>query len=321
MCNSFWETMLAQGIGCGIGVGLLFLPAISILSQYFFRRRALAIGIAVTGSSIGGICLPIMLNNLIQSHGFEKAVQYTGYIMLASLVLACALMHPRLGPNKHHVDKPRPKQLFKSQPYTLVVIGLFLVALGLYFPIFYLQVSSTGPIHRRCSPTPLSQVFAEEHGIQSNIVFYTLPILNAASVFGRISPNFLADHFGSLNLLTIMCAGAGVICFAVLGAGSAGGLIVVAILYGFFSGAYASLMTPAIISTSKGVHEVGIRLGFGFLIISFAALTGTPMTGALLDRYGFVAPVVWSGVTVLTGTLCFAVATLLQRRVKGTWKV
>jgi MFS family permease len=76
MCNSFWETMLAQGIGCGIGVGLLFLPAISILSQYFFRRRALAIGIAVTGSSIGGICLPIMLNNLIQSHGFDKAVQY-----------------------------------------------------------------------------------------------------------------------------------------------------------------------------------------------------------------------------------------------------
>jgi MFS family permease len=144
MCNSFWETMLAQGIGCGIGVGLLFLPAISILSQYFFRRRALAIGIAVTGSSIGGICLPIMLNNLIQSHGFEKAVQYTGYIMLASLVLACALMHPRLGPNKHHVDKPRPKQLFESQPYTLVVVGLFLVALGLYFPIFYLQVSRLG---------------------------------------------------------------------------------------------------------------------------------------------------------------------------------
>jgi MFS family permease len=152
-------------------------------------------------------------------------------------------------------------------------------------------------------------------------VFYTLAILNAASIFGRISPNFLADYFGSLNLLTIMCYGAGFLCFSVLGAGSFGGLIVVAIIFGFFSGAYVSLMTPAIITLSKGPHEIGIRLGTGFLITSFAALTGTPITGALLDKYGFVAPVVWSGVTVLAGAMCFTVATLLQRRVKGNWKV
>ena len=48
--------MLAQGLGVGIGIGLLFLPSLSILSQYFFKRRALAIGIAAAGSSIGGEC-------------------------------------------------------------------------------------------------------------------------------------------------------------------------------------------------------------------------------------------------------------------------
>jgi MFS family permease len=141
LCKTYWQTMLAQGLGAGIGIGIIFLPAVSVLSQYFLRRRALAIGIAVTGSSIGGICLPIMLNNLIASHGFEKAVQYTGYLILACLVLACALLHPGLGPNKNAPPKPSPKQLFESKPYTIAVVGLFLVAWGLFFPIFYLQVS------------------------------------------------------------------------------------------------------------------------------------------------------------------------------------
>jgi MFS family permease len=134
--------MLAQGVGCGIGIGILFLPSISVVSQYFFKRRAAAIGIVVTGSSIGGICLPIMLNNLINSHGFERAVQYTGYVILGALVLACMLMQPRVGAVKAQAKKPTPKELFESKPYAFAVVGLFLVAWGLFFPIFYLQVST-----------------------------------------------------------------------------------------------------------------------------------------------------------------------------------
>jgi hypothetical protein len=88
-----------------------------------------------------GICLPIMLNNLIAKHGFKKAVQYTGYLVLGCLVIALALMHPRLPPAKHTAPKPTPKQIFSSKPYSLLTAGLFFVAWGLFFPIYYLQVS------------------------------------------------------------------------------------------------------------------------------------------------------------------------------------
>ena len=54
LCTEFWQTFLAQGVALGIGIGIIFLPGLSVLSQYFFKRRALAIGIAVTGSSTGG---------------------------------------------------------------------------------------------------------------------------------------------------------------------------------------------------------------------------------------------------------------------------
>lgn len=37
----------------GIGFGLVYLPSILIVNQYFEKRRALAMGIAVCGSGIG----------------------------------------------------------------------------------------------------------------------------------------------------------------------------------------------------------------------------------------------------------------------------
>lgn len=54
LAKEFWQTMLTQGFGVGIGTGLIFLPAMSVVSQYFMKRRSLAIGIVTTGGSVGG---------------------------------------------------------------------------------------------------------------------------------------------------------------------------------------------------------------------------------------------------------------------------
>lgn len=53
ICQTYGELLVAQGIVVGIGDGLLFLPSIVIVSQYFDKKRALATGIASMGSSIG----------------------------------------------------------------------------------------------------------------------------------------------------------------------------------------------------------------------------------------------------------------------------
>ncbi|WRT66384.1 uncharacterized protein IL334_003339 [Kwoniella shivajii] len=303
LCKEFWQTVLAQALGLGIGIGLMLLPAFSVLSHYFMKKRAIAMGIAVTGSSTGAICLPIMLNNLFKSHGFEKAVQYTGYLLLGCLILACALLRTRLPVKKGGPPKPTPKELFSSVPYTLVVAGLFCVTWGQFFPVYYIQI------------------YGEDHGISSNLTQYTIAILNAASIFGRTLPNFFADKVGSLNVITLCSFFTGVLVFAIFGAGSPGGLIVVAILYGFFSGAYVSLMTPAAMTFAKGFNELGSRVGWGMLVMSLAALSGSPIQGALLDRYGFYAPTIWSGVCVLMGSALLAVATRMHARDKRTWKV
>lgn len=55
VCSEYWHFLLAQGLCLGIGHGCLFCPTLAVLSTYFLRRRALALGIAACGSVTGGL--------------------------------------------------------------------------------------------------------------------------------------------------------------------------------------------------------------------------------------------------------------------------
>lgn len=51
--TKYYQVFLAQGLCVGLGSGCLFTPAISLVGTYFSTRRALATGIAASGSSVG----------------------------------------------------------------------------------------------------------------------------------------------------------------------------------------------------------------------------------------------------------------------------
>lgn len=56
LCQEFWQVVLAQGITCGIGYGLLFIPGVSVIPQWWVKRRVLASGLAASGSGFGTRC-------------------------------------------------------------------------------------------------------------------------------------------------------------------------------------------------------------------------------------------------------------------------
>lgn len=142
---------------------------------------------------------------------------------------------------------------------------------ALYFPVFYLQLD------------------AELHGVDKDLAFYLLTIYNAVSIPGRLLPNYIADKVGIFNtIITCMAACAGIIV-GMLGIkrdeNARVAVIVIAAVYGFFSGAVISLLTPLAPSISRGPHEIGIRLGVIFLFIGPCGLLSGPVAGWLLgDR-------------------------------------
>jgi hypothetical protein len=80
-------------------------------------------------------------------------------------------------------------------------------------------------------------------------------------------------------------------------------------------------MAPALMSFAKTNTEIGARMGLGFLICGLGALGGTPVIGILLEKTGWLGPVVFSGVCVMLGTGMVGVSIFYQRREKVNWRV
>ncbi|KAK4050262.1 hypothetical protein OIV83_003583 [Microbotryomycetes sp. JL201] len=305
LAQTFWQTLLAQGVCFGLGMSALFLPPIALLSQWFLKRRALAMGIAVVGSSVGGIVFPIFLGHLLDHHDFGTALRAPAYLCLGLLILANLIMHENpTRPRRPTNAVLNVRQFARDPPYVLAVCGAFFTSLGVFYANVFLPV------------------FTEQKQLPHAVSFYSLAILNAASIFGRTCPNYLADLFGPMNALIPMCAMNCVLIWAMFGADSTGGAIAFAILYGFSSGAYVSLITPVLVTMSKSPTEIGARSGIAFVFVGFAALIGTPISGALLRRTpSFVAPICWSGGVLAVGTMFFIFSRFQQVKTKGTWRV
>ena len=293
--TEYWQIILAQGICIGLGSGCIFVPSFAIIPQYFSTRKALATGIAASGSSIGGIIYPIVFYKLQPRIGFAWATRLIAFIALAGFLVSLSVMRVRVFPKERRaLLEPGA---FKEVPYTFFTASLFFAFIGLYTPIFYIQ---TYAIEQRITST--------------NLGFYILPILNAGSVAGRILPNFFADKTGPMNVLIPCSFAAAVLCFGWIGIKDIAGLVIFAILYGFFSGAFVSLPPTAIVSLSPSLRVVGTRMGMSFALTSFGILIGTPVSGVLLGTSGsWAAMQAFSAATVMMATVCMVIARVAKR--------
>ena len=59
--TQIWQLFLSQGILVGMGCGLIYVPTLPIVSQWFHKRRGLANGITSAGSGIGGLAMQFKL--------------------------------------------------------------------------------------------------------------------------------------------------------------------------------------------------------------------------------------------------------------------
>ena len=75
LSTEYWQALLAQAFCVGIGAGLLFVPTVSLIPTWFNTHIGLAIGIASSGSSLGGVIYPVVLYRLISQVGFPWAVR------------------------------------------------------------------------------------------------------------------------------------------------------------------------------------------------------------------------------------------------------
>ncbi|KAH0593052.1 hypothetical protein MHUMG1_09299 [Metarhizium humberi] len=293
LCTEYWQFILAESFCIGLGGGLTSFLGPAVLSTYFTSRYPLTVGIAASGTGIGGIILPIVFRELQPKIGFPWTVRVIGFILFATLMLPVFFLRPRLIPGAGR--KAIDKTAFTDWPFAVFLIGNFIYLLGGFTPFFYIQVYAV-----------------EKNIADASLSFYIISIMNAVSAIGRILPNFLSPYTGPFNMLIFTSILTFVFAFAFEGAQSVGSLIVVSALYGGATGLFFALQPVVVIGLSPNPKLTGTRVGMAFCFLSFAVLASNPIAGAIQTAGGFSGVWIWTGVVTAVGTAIMFAARLIK---------
>ena len=225
LSSQYYQLFLTQALLLGVGISFVILPAMTATSYYFAASRSLAMGIMVSGSSVGGAIWPIAFHRLFSEVSFGWAVRIAACIMIPLLGLACiTVRRPTVFANR-----PKVKADFscvKNPVVILLAVGLFFVYLGLFSPFFYV---TSYMISLRLDP---------------NLAFYMISVINAASLFGRVLPGMMADRIGNYNVMILVALFSGLIASCWTKATTVGGIVVFSLAYGLASGVRSFSLNP-----------------------------------------------------------------------------
>lgn len=294
-CKEYYQYILSQGILFAVGVGLLFYPSLSSISTHFSKYRATALGVAVAGTSAGGVVYPIILQSLFTKVGFSWGVRISGLVSSLICAVATSMVSSRFTGQK----KAGPYfdiNTISDARFVLLATGSAFVALGIFIPFFYIVE------------------YAKSLSIPDHMAFYTLAVMNAGGVLGRIAPAYLSDRLGRFNLLIPSAFLSGLLCLVFwLFAKSLVSIMLFSVFYGFVSGSFVSVVTPCVAQISE-MAQMGTRIGMLYSIISFPSLVGGPAAGALMARgHGsYNSMILFSGSTMIFGSFFILAAKLIQ---------
>ncbi|ETN42787.1 uncharacterized protein HMPREF1541_01945 [Cyphellophora europaea CBS 101466] len=245
LARTYWHALLSQGLCVGLGMGCLLVPSVGTASTWFVRRRGLAVGIVTSGSAVGGVVLPIMCQRLLLRVGFGWTLRVLGFVALGTLSVSAIVMKQRLPPRRR--GEVFAFRALGEAPFALYCAGMLVSMLGFYVFLQFVQS------------------WAETTQVSSFSPIYYLPIVNAASVFGRTLPNLLSDHVGPLNVQIPCGLVSAVLIYGWLGVHSLGSLLTIAVLYGFFSGGLLALPPASVASLTPDLSHFGARMGKDYI--------------------------------------------------------
>ncbi|KAK5987507.1 MFS-type transporter pynF [Cladobotryum mycophilum] len=312
--TKYYQYLLAQGILFGIGNAMLFYPATGAISEWFDQKRGLALGLALSGASVGGIIWPLIVGKLFTVVSTAWVHRIIAAISIPILLVSCFFVKERkasehtpasntaatatdiTATNNETTPTTPAKQTIKDVisewRFLALCAALFFIYGGMLIPFYYIPL------------------FAMEQGVNPTMANNLLAIGYAGSVVGRVSSGWIADRVGRFNVLLVVAIGTGIVTVCWVKMTSFGAMVASTILFCLFSGGLIPLGSACVAQTTTDMQNIGLRIGVMMTICSFAALRGGPISGYIKDNGGS-----WFGVYAFSagGTLLGAVMLLAVR--------
>ncbi|OWZ68463.1 hypothetical protein AYX14_01438 [Cryptococcus neoformans] len=296
--TKLWQTILTQGILTGFGQGLSLPLFMSLPSQWFYRRRGLASGLAIGGAGLGGGTTTLICRELLTRVGYRKTLWILACINLFCMSLSTFLIRTRPTSPEGKATGKGPWidwAVVKTSSFWSLVIGLV--------------VSTTG----YAMPFNFTAQWTRLHCPNLDTILLALPVtlLGYTVCIGRALIGLVADFLGPMNTFILCFFLSGVVQLCLwLTASSFASVLVFAVVFGLVAPGYMGII-PQIIVQLFGPTNLATNVGILLLFNGPGNLMGGPIGGALFDASGrtsFKYMIITSGCLQIAGGLitCWA---------------
>ena len=274
------------------------LPGTTLVTRWFHGRRALALAIASTGLSVGGLTYTQFAAWLIDDRGLADAAPILGVVYVVSILATLPLLIPSPahrglqpeGAEQSTADGPADgvdyDTAIRSRFFVVVLIG-FVLAMGA-------QVGGLSQIANLGSER-----------VDSSTGALAVSAIAVGSVIGRLVGGSFADRLPLMTFTVVVAVVQGITLVGVAFADSRLAIVIVAFCFGTTIGNLLMLQ-PLVIAAAFGVKAYPRIFAFQQLIITAGVACGPLLLGALRDASSYRASYVAAGTLSIVAAVVMA---------------
>ncbi|KIK52303.1 hypothetical protein GYMLUDRAFT_970230 [Collybiopsis luxurians FD-317 M1] len=306
--------IITQGIMFSIGGSLVYYPMSTYFFEWFWVKRGIANGVMTSGTGVGGIVIPFVVESLLENYGRRAALSSLAIAFFLLAVPCLPFIKPRV-PIAQVVDVRSINMKFLTRsPFWILFIANLVQGLGSFLPSLYL-------------PT-----FASDLNLSTTSGTLAISLFNGASALGLVFLGWLSDAFDVQWSILISSVGSALAVFLLWGfARSFAPLLVFACVYGFLGPSWTALW-PRFVATSDrdpDPRQASTLMGTFIAGRGIGSVLSAPIASGLLSHpwylkgkansvYGFqgYGPLIaFTGITLLTSSLGSGYRFLERKRV------
>ena len=291
--TKLWQLYLTQGLMQSFGLAFLSIPTLTLLPQWFKKRRVLAGGIASAGSGLGGVVFNLAMQKVVDRSGVRWALRAQSIIGFGLTWIA--IIAARSKASKHHIE------------FNFIDITVLKTA-GFYLLLFFVLTCIFGYVIVLYTLSNFTQSLGySEH--QGAIVS---AMVQVGSFFGRPAVGYLSDKLGAASVATVAYYIVGIFCLAMwIPARNYATVIAFAIIEGAFMGSIYAIIAPLMAQTF-GLRKMNVVFAKVWTFMGIAGIF-SPVIGVKLvkgDGAG-VDPTSYRNCSIFTGVMFLACATTM----------
>ena len=291
--RKLWQLYCTQGLMQSFGLAFLSIPAITVLPQWFKKKRVLAMGLSSAGSGLGGIVFNLGMQKVVDTKGVFWALRVQSIIGFGLTWIAIFLAKSKAAKHNIQFDFFNFSSC-KTAGYWLVMLFVITCIFGYVIVLYTLANFTT------------SLGYSERQG---SIVS---AMVQVGSLFGRPVVGYLSDRYGAATLGSIVYYISGIFCLAMwIPARNYATVIIFALIMGSIMGSIYAIFAP-LIARIFGLQKMSIIFGQIWAIVGVAGLF-SPVIGVKLTKGSGaeVNPSSYRDCSIFTGIMFLACATFM----------